>query len=143
MPVLIALLTNLIPTIVTFFANMAKKLTLTAIIVPIQITLLIALYTAKFAFITTIITLIVWIYNRVVIIFDLINSMSNNISFDIPFKILQSLGIFQAINETFALFSYVFISLMVLFISKLAIMSLQSIADEYFKIGVLLQLGLK
>jgi hypothetical protein len=41
MPMLIALLTNLIPTIVTFFANMAKKLTLTAIIVPIQITLLI------------------------------------------------------------------------------------------------------
>jgi hypothetical protein len=143
MPMLIALLTNLIPTIVTFFANMAKKLTLTAIIVPIQITLLIALYTAKFAFITTIVTLIVWIYNRVVVIFDLISSMNNNVSFDIPFKILQSLGIFQALNETFALFSYVFVSLMILFISKLAIMSLQSIADEYFKIGVLLQLGLK
>ncbi|QKF67175.1 putative membrane protein [Arcobacter venerupis] len=143
MSVLISLLTNLIPTIVTFFANMAKKLTLTAIIVPIQITLLIALYTAKFAFITTIITLIVWIYNRVVVIFGLISSMNNNVSFDIPFKILQSLGIFQALNETFALFSYVFVSLMILFISKLAIMSLQSIADEYFKIGVLLQLGLK
>jgi hypothetical protein len=143
MSVLISLLTNLIPTIVTFFANMARKLTLTAIIVPIQITLLIALYTAKFAFITTIVTLIVWIYNRVVVIFDLISSMNNNVSFDIPFKILQSLGIFQALNETFALFSYVFVSLMILFISKLAIMSLQSIADEYFKIGVLLQLGLK
>lgn len=140
---LISLLTNLIPTIVTFFANMAKKLTLTSIIVPIQITLLISLYTAKFAFITTVVTLIVWIYNRVVVIFDLISSMNNNVSFDIPFKILQSLGIFQALNETFALFSYVFVSLMILFISKLAIMSLQSIADEYFKIGVLLQLGLK
>lgn len=143
MPVLISLLTNLIPTIVTFFANMAKKLTLTSIIVPIQISLLIALYTAKFAFITTVVTLIVWIYNRIVIIINLINTLDNNISFDIPFKILQSLGIFQALNETFALFSYVLVSLMILFISKLAIMSLQSIADEYFKIGVLLQLGLK
>ncbi|RWS48387.1 hypothetical protein CKA56_14190 [Arcobacter venerupis] len=43
MSVLISLLTNLIPTIVTFFANMAKKLTLTAIIVPIQIMLLISI----------------------------------------------------------------------------------------------------
>ena len=143
MPVLIALLTNLIPTIVTFFANMAKKLTLTAIIVPIQISFLIALYVAKFAFLTTVVTLIVWLYNRIVDLTNMFNSLGLDSNFSLVFYFLRAVGFIQALNETFAYFSFVLMSFLLLFLSKIAISSLQMISDEYYKIGVLLQLGLK
>jgi hypothetical protein len=143
MPMLIGLLTNLIPTIVSFFANMAKKLTLTAIIVPIQITFLIALYVAKFAFLTTVVTLIIWLYNRVVDLTSMINALGVDSNFSLVFDFLRSIGFIQALNETFAYFSFVLVSFLLLFLSKVAISSLQLISDEYYKIGVLLQLGLK
>lgn len=143
MPLILGFLTNLIPTIGSFFLNMAKKITLTSIIVPIQISFLIALYVAKFAFLTFIVTIIVWLYNRIVYIFDLINNLNVNPHFEIVLLFLKSIGFIQALNDTFAYFSYVLVSFMVLMLTKVFINAMQSIADEYYKIGVLIQLGLK
>lgn len=143
MPALLGFLTNLIPTIIAFFANMAKKITLTSIIVPIQISFLITLYIAKFAFLTFIVTIIVWLYNRIVYVFDLINNLNSNSYFELIIQFLKSIGFIQALNDTFAYFSYVLISFMVLMLTKIFISSMQSIVDEYYKIGVLIQLGLK
>lgn len=143
MPALLGFLTNLIPTIIAFFANMAKKITLTSIIVPIQISFLITLYIAKFAFLTFIVTIIVWLYNRIVYVFDLINNLNSNSYFELIIQFLKSIGFIQALNDTFAYFSYVLVSFMVLMLTKIFISSMQSIVDEYYKIGVLIQLGLK
>lgn len=143
MPALLGFLTNLIPTIVAFFVNMAKKITLTSIIVPIQISFLITLYIAKFAFLTFIVTIIVWLYNRIVYILDLINNLNSNSDFELILQFLKSIGFIQAINDTFAYFSYVLVSFMVLMLTKIFINAMQSIVDEYYKIGVLIQLGIK
>lgn len=143
MPALLGFLTNLIPVIVSFFANYAKKITLTSIIVPIQISFLITLYIAKFAFLTFIVTIIVWLYNRIVYVFALINNLDTNTNFDLVIQFLKSIGFIQALNDTFAYFSYVLVSFMVLMLTKIFINAMQSIVDEYYKIGVLIQLGLK
>ena len=129
--------------IATFFAMIAKKLTFASIILPIQITLLVALYIAKFAFLTTLISLIVWLYNRIVIVIDLINNLDNNNDFSIVLKFLDSIGFIKALNESFASFSFILVSILILMISKIVINGLQNVADEYYKIGVLLQLGFK
>ncbi|MDY3204475.1 MAG: hypothetical protein RBR70_05330 [Arcobacter sp.] len=146
MPALIAALLGFFSTtgpIASFFYSIGKKLTLTALIMPIQIALVGALVTAKVSMLVAIVTLIVWIYNQFIVVLNLINTQISSSILEIPVKVLQSLGLIQAMNETFALFSLVFIPLLLAFISKLAVSSLQSLSDEYYKIGVLLQLGLK
>ena len=120
-----------------------KKITLTSVIVPLQITFLIALYIAKFAFLTFMVTIIVWLYNRIVYVFDLINNLNSNTDFELVIQFLKSIGFIQALNDTFAYFSYVLVSFMVLMLTKIFISAMQSIVDEYYKIGVLIQLGLK
>lgn len=146
MGVLISLLTGFFGAggaIVNFFTIIFKKISLTAIIMPIQIALLVSLYTAKIAFLTTLLTLVVWLYNRIVIILDIINGLGINDNYSTLLLFLKSIGFIQALNETFAYFSALLVSILILIISKIVVNSLQSIADEYFKIGVLLQLGLK
>jgi hypothetical protein len=127
----------------TFFYMIGKKLTLTALIVPIQITLIGALIVARISLATAITTLIILIYNKMNEVITQFESFAFSNVLSVPFKILQSMGIIQAFQETFAFFSLVFASLLLAFLGKLAVSSLQSISDEYYKIGVLLQLGLK
>lgn len=129
--------------IISFFANNFKKITLTSVIVPIQISFLIALYVAKFAFLTFMVTIIVWLYNRIVYTLNLINNLDTNTDFELVIQFLKSIGFIQAINDTFAYFSYILVSFLVLMLTKIIINSMQSIVDEYYKIGVLIQLGLK
>lgn len=128
---------------ISFFGNMFKKITLTSVIVPIQISFLIALYIVKFSFLTFLVTIIVWLYNRLVYVFTLINNLNTNTNFELVIQFLKSIGFIQALNDTFAYFSYVLVSFMVLMLTKILINSMQSIVDEYYKIGVLIQLGLK
>lgn len=129
--------------VISFFGNMFKKITLTSVIVPIQISFLVALYVVKFSFLTFLVTIIVWLYNRVVYVFTLINNLNTNSNFELVIQFLKSIGFIQALNDTFAYFSYVLVSFMVLMLTKILINSMQSIVDEYYKIGVLIQLGLK
>ncbi len=129
--------------IYSYIKMIFKKITLTSVIVPLQITFLIALYIAKFAFLTFMVTIIVWLYNRIVYVFDLINNLNSNTDFELVIQFLKSIGFIQALNDTFAYFSYVLVSFMVLMLTKIFISAMQSIVDEYYKIGVLIQLGLK
>lgn len=133
----------IIATIISFFAINFKKITLTSVIVPIQIGFLIALYVAKFAFLTFMVTIIVWLYNRIVYTLNLINNLDTNTDFELVIQFLKSIGFIQAVNDTFAYFSYILVSFLVLMLTKIIINSMQSIVDEYYKIGVLIQLGLK
>ena len=127
----------------TFFYMIGKKLSITAVILPIQITLIGALIVARVSLATAITTLIILIYNKFNDVITQFESFAISSVLSVPFKILQSMGIIQAFQETFAFFSLVFASLLLAMLGKLAVYSLQSISDEYYKIGVLLQLGLK
>lgn len=129
--------------IAQFFYMLGKRLALTALIVPLQITLIGALIVGRIALFTAIITLMILTYNKFIDIVSKIESLSTTQIFVIPYQILESMGIIQAMIESFAFFSVVFTSLLLAFIAKMAVISLQSLSDEYYKIGVLLQLGLK
>lgn len=75
MSALISLLTSFFGAggaVATFFVNIFKKITLTSIILPIQISLLLALYVARISFLTALTTLILWFYNRLVVILDFV-----------------------------------------------------------------------
>lgn len=127
----------------TFFYMIGKKLSITAVILPIQITLIGALIVARISLATAITTLIILVYNKMNDVITQFESFAISSVLSVPFKILQSMGIIQAFQDTFAFFSLVFASLLLAFLGKLAVSSLKSISDEYYKIGVLLQLGLK
>lgn len=146
MPTLIAYLLGFFSTtgpIASFFYSIGKKLTLTTIILPIQIALIGALVVARVSMLVALLTLIIWIYNQFNMVLSFIDTQLSSSILEIPVKVLQSLGLIQAMDEAFALLTFVFIPLLLVFISKIAVNSLQSLSDEYYKIGVLLQLGLK
>ena len=129
--------------IASFFYMIGKKLALTSLIMPLQITLIGALFLARVSLATAITTLIILVYNKLNDVITQFESFAISSALSVPFKILQSMGIIQAFQETFSFFSLVFASLLLAFIGKMIVSSLQSISDEYYKIGVLLQLGLK
>lgn len=127
----------------TLFYMIGKRLSLTALIIPLQITLIGALFVGRITLFTGIVTLIILVYNKVSFVISSIESYAISSALEVPFLILQSIGFIRALTETFSFFSMVFASLLLAFISKMVVQSLQSISDEYYKLGVLLQLGLK
>jgi len=129
--------------IASFFLFIGKKIGIVALVLPLQYAVVGAFVVARFSFITLIVTLIIWIYNRFVILFEYIEVTALSTVFETPFLVLQSLGIVQAFIETFALFSYVLVSFLALFVSKLTYESLKLLSDEYYKIGMLTSNGIK
>lgn len=126
-----------------FFNWLGKKVGFTAIILPLQFTFLGALLVAKAAYFTALVTLIVWIYNRLNDLLEMISNLENDNVLSLLFSFLNSIGFISALNQAFSYFSYVFVALLILFISRLAVHNLQSLSDEYYKIGMLIQSGLK
>lgn len=129
-------------TLSSFFLWMAKKLTSKALIVPLQYVVTTALVVARVGFVTTMLTLLASIYNKINDVLNQIPSMtaqSSNQSLSIGYNLLQSIGLIDALNDAFALFSAFFIPLMILFVSKLVLSILKMASDEFFKIGMQLQ----
>ena len=84
-------------------------------------------------------TLAIEIYNTLHSLFDMFNSLSINNPevFDIPFKILHNLGLFDAIQEHLPLFSLVLITYFIVVLSKITLDTMSLIARELFQIGLL------
>lgn len=129
--------------IVQFFLWIGKKLTVTSLILPIQISLIGAIITFRLSLATGLITLIIYAYNKTNDLLAYINTEISTSIFTIPFQVLQSLGVISALSDFFAVFTFVFIALLTAIIAKIAVVSLSQISDEFYKIGVLLQLGIK
>lgn len=129
--------------IASFFKWLGFRLTLSSIILPIQFSMLGALVVAKVAFFTAIITLIITIYNKINDVLLMITNLQSDSVLSLLFNFLNSIGFTSALMNAFDYFSLVFLSLFLLFISKMVVSSLQSISDEYYKIGMLLSTGWK
>jgi hypothetical protein len=129
--------------IVQFFLWIGKKLTITSLILPIQISLIGAIITFRISLATGLITLIIYAYNKTNDLLEYINTEISTSIFTIPFQVLQSLGVISALSDFFSVFTFVFIALLSAIIAKIAVVSLSQISDEFYKIGVLLQLGIK
>lgn len=129
--------------IVQFFLWIGKKLTITSLILPIQISLIGAIITFRLSLATGLITLLIYAYNKTNDLLAYINTEISTSIFTIPFQVLQSLGVISALSDFFSVFTFVFIALLSAIIAKIAVVSLSQISDEFYKIGVLLQLGIK
>ncbi|OCL96780.1 hypothetical protein [Arcobacter porcinus] len=125
------------------FYWIGRKITLTALIVPIQIGLVGAIVVLRISILGAILTLVIFSYN---IINDLLAYIDTQLSvgmLEVPYLVLQSLGIIGALSDVFSMFSFVIVTFFIVFLSKLAVLTLSQISDQFYKVGVLLQLGLK
>ena len=129
--------------IAKFFLWIGKKVTLTTLILPIQIAFIGSIITFRLSLLTFFITLIMFIYNKSIDLLSFLQIEMNKSIFSIPYKILESLGVFSAFSDVFAYFSILFVTFLLALISKMALNSLKELSEEFYKIGVLLQLGIK
>ncbi|MBU3014758.1 hypothetical protein KO488_08315 [Poseidonibacter lekithochrous] len=126
-----------------YVLRLGKAFFVSGAILSLQFVVIGALVLVRIAYLTTLVTIVLWIYNQMVSVFELINSTYTDTFLYLPISIMDSIGLIDALIFVFSSFTYIIISLLVLFISKFILNSVQSIADEYFKISVLIQLGVK
>lgn len=126
-----------------FFAWIGRKIAVTSLILPIQITLIGAIITFRISLATGLITLIIYAYNKTNDLLEFVNLEISSSILTVPYQVLQSLGVISALSDFFSIFTFVFIALLTALIAKIAVISLSQISDEFYKIGVLLQLGIK
>lgn len=124
----------------TFLLWIGKKFASKALILPIQFTVVGALVVAKVAFLVALLTLLSTIYNMIKDFLNQLPSlMSQSEIMVYSYNFMRSIGLIDAFMDAFSLFTVLFVSLLLLFISKVALHALKDASDEFFKIGVLLQ----
>jgi hypothetical protein len=131
-----AALLILTPFLASFLANITAKL----FVIPVQFTFLTFIYLVKLTTIAVVVNLVLWVYNQIHVVMDFINT--NALSNDLLqwfIDLLKAVGFFQAFNDTFSTFSFVFVSLLVLFATRFFLDSMKLLSDELFKIGLLLK----
>lgn len=122
-----------------FFVWIGKKVTIKAIILPIQYAVVGALVTAKVAFLIASMTLVLWFYNQLNLIFQYIENLTNvNAQWEIIIQVLRAIGLIGAFMDVFSTLSFLIVSILLLMVSKLVLHSLKLASDEFFKIGMLL-----
>lgn len=139
---LIALFSSVGP-IAKFFLWIGKKVALTAVILPIQIAFIGSIIVFRLSLVVSFTTLIIFIYNKFTDLISFIGFQISSGYFTIPFNILESMGVISALSDVFAYFTIIFTTLFISILSKVAVNSLRELSDEFYKIGVLLQLGIK
>lgn len=122
-----------------FFIWLGKKISIKAIVLPVQYAVMGALFTAKISFLISAVSLILWIYNRFHDLMSLINGINlNNEILSTAWSVLQSIGLVDALYDTLSSFSFIWVSILILLISKFVLHALKLASDELFKIGLLL-----
>lgn len=120
------------------FAWIGKKITMKGILLPFQFAVVGLLFTHRIALLTAFITIAVYIYNGIVTLLEYINTTIFSSVFALPVQILQSVGFFTALNDVFSTFSFLFIALLVMYVTKAIIASVQMMSDEFFKIAMMI-----
>ena len=125
--------------IAAFFVWIGQKVVIKGIILPIQFAVMGALVTAKVAFLIALLTLVLWVYNAIHSFFENLPSLiTSSPLLDVSYKLLQSIGFMDAFYNAFSSFTFVWVSLLLLIVSKIAVHSLKDASDEFFKIAILL-----
>jgi hypothetical protein len=108
--------------------------------VPLQFLFLGLIFFVRITTIAIAVNLSLWIYNQIHILLDYVNEdfLSNNI-LEWFLQLLRSISFFQAFNDTFATFSFLFVSILVLLVSKFFLKSMKLLSDEIWKLGMLLK----
>jgi hypothetical protein len=124
--------------ILSFFAWIGKKISVKAILLPFQFAVVGLLFVHRMALLTAFITMLVYIYNGIVSLLSFINTNIFTSAFALPVQILQSVGFFQALNDVFATFSFLLVTILVMYVTKAIIESVKLMSDEFFKISMMI-----
>ena len=125
--------------LITFFLWIGKKISIKALVLPIQFAVMGSLFTAKLAFLVTAVSLVSWLYNRIHDLINLINSIGSlDNAIGTAWSVLQSIGFADAFFNTLSSLSFIWFSVLILIVSKFVLHSLKLASDEMFKIGLLL-----
>lgn len=126
--------------IATFFAWLGVKFTSKALIVGTQIGTIIILFATRAAFLIAVIHFAKLTLNFLTVFFNSIPSMltADNI-LSTAYLFMQSIGLISAFTDAFSLFNTLFISLLTAWALKFAYHTSKMTSDEFFKLGMLLQ----
>lgn len=122
----------------SFFAWIGKKITVKGLLLPLQFSVVGLLFVHRIALLSLFITVSVYIYNGIVNLLSYINTTIFSSVFATPVQILQSVGFFEALNNVFNTWSFIIISILIMFVSKAILKSIQMMSDEFFKISMML-----
>lgn len=124
-------------TVVTY---VVAKLTAKAFFTGSQIFVAFLLITAHFAMLGFFLYAIMFIYNQYNALLQMITDMSSQSDLlSISFNVLQAMGVINAFNDVFSIFSPFILSYLVYKSGLIVFHSLQATSNELFKIGVLTQ----
>lgn len=126
--------------IASFFAWMGVKFTSKAVIVGLQIGTIVVLFSARIAFLVSVLEFSRLTYNYINTFLNNLNSIFNSDTLlSLGFNVLQSIGIIDAFVDAFAVFNILFPALLLAWVLKFAYHTSKMTSDEFFKIGMLLQ----
>lgn len=126
--------------IASFFAWIGVKFTSKAVIVGIQISTIVLLFSARIAFLLSVLEFARLTYNYINTFLENLNSyFSTDGLLSLGFSVLRSIGIVDAFMDAFAIFNILFPALLLAWALKFAFHTSKMTSDEFFKIGVLLQ----
>lgn len=126
--------------IASFFAWFATKMTTKAMAVAWQVVTIISLFASRVAFAVAVYSLSTTLINY---FNDFLNQlptlMSSSELLDIGFKLMQSIGLIDALLDAFSVFNVCIVAIGVAYLAKFAFKTLEITSNEYFKLSVLLQ----
>jgi len=126
--------------IASFFAWIGVKFTSKAVIVGIQITRISVLVVAYVAFLSKIIEFSTKTINYInTFLEDMPSHFYSDDILSLGFKVLQSIGIIDALNDAFAIFNILFPLLLLAWVGKFSYLIYKILSDEFYKLGSLLQ----
>jgi hypothetical protein len=124
--------------LLSLFAWIGKRIGVKAILLPFQFAVVGLLFVHRMAMLTAFITIIVYVYNGITELLQYINNTIFSSVFALPVQILQSVGFFSALNDVFATFSFLIISILVMYVTKAIVESVKLMSDEFFKISMMI-----
>jgi len=122
------------------FAWIGVKFTTKTLVVGSQISTIIILFAARAAFLIAVLQFAKLTLNSLSLLFNSLPLMLTSDSIlSTAYLVMQSIGLIDALMNSFSLFNTLFLSLLTAWVLKFAYHTSKMTSDELFKLGMLLQ----
>lgn len=126
--------------IASFFAWFGIKFSSKAVVVGIQISTIVLLFASRFAFLIAVLEFARLTYNQIKDLNTKLNTIFDSDAFlSLGFKVLESVGVVDALTDAFSIFNILFTALLTAWALKFAFHTSKITSDEFFKLAALLQ----
>lgn len=125
--------------LLAFFVWIGKKLVAKFSIVTIQFAVTGAFFASKALFLLSVLNVLRLIYNKMKELLDTAPStMVSDGVLSLSYKVMQSIGFIDALADAFSVFSLIFASLLLIYVTKVATQALKDIKDSFYKSAMLM-----